>query len=185
MAKGKTKVVKKEEGKITDRQERFCLEYLVDFNGTQAAIRAGYSEKNARFVAAENLTKPNIQQFIQLHKEKAAAKFEITRDQIIKQYARFAFQDIRKYYNEDGSLKPIHELDDDAAAALAGVEIDELFDGVGEDKIQIGVTKKIKRWDAPKALEGLCKVLGFESPKKMEHEFGKGFADFLKSVSTK
>lgn len=49
---------------LTTKQKRFCEEYLVDFNATRAAIRAGYSRDTARFIACENLTKPNILQFI-------------------------------------------------------------------------------------------------------------------------
>ncbi len=46
--------------KLNDRQELFCNEYLIDLNGTQAAIRSGYSAETARSIASENLTKPNI-----------------------------------------------------------------------------------------------------------------------------
>jgi phage terminase small subunit len=46
---------------LTDKQEMFCREYLIDLNATQAAIRAGYSEKTARASGYENLTKPDIQ----------------------------------------------------------------------------------------------------------------------------
>ena len=49
---------------MTERQKRFCEEYLIDCNGTQAAIRAGYSEKTATKIAAENLTKPDIREYI-------------------------------------------------------------------------------------------------------------------------
>lgn len=51
--------------KMTAKQMRFCDEYLIDLNATQAAIRAGYSEKNARNIASENLAKPNIKAFIE------------------------------------------------------------------------------------------------------------------------
>ena len=46
---------------LTDKQEMFCREYLIDLNATQAAIRAGYSEKTANRTASENLSKPDIQ----------------------------------------------------------------------------------------------------------------------------
>lgn len=49
---------------MTAKQKRFCDEYLIDLNATQAAIRAGYSEKNARNIASENLAKPNIREYI-------------------------------------------------------------------------------------------------------------------------
>ena len=45
---------------LTEKQRRFCDEYLIDLNATQAAIRAGYSPKTAAAIAAENLTKPKV-----------------------------------------------------------------------------------------------------------------------------
>lgn len=51
--------------KMTAKQMRFCDEYLIDLNATQAAIRAGYSEKTAGVMAAENLTKPIIKEYIE------------------------------------------------------------------------------------------------------------------------
>ena len=51
--------------KLTDKQQRFCDEYLIDLNATQAAIRAGYSKKTARKIGHENLTKPDIKQYIE------------------------------------------------------------------------------------------------------------------------
>jgi len=51
--------------KLTAKQRRFCEEYLIDLNATQAAIRAGYSPKTARFIDNENLTKPYIQRRIE------------------------------------------------------------------------------------------------------------------------
>lgn len=46
---------------LTDKQEMFCLEYLIDLNATQTAIRAGYSDNAARKIGSENLSKPYIQ----------------------------------------------------------------------------------------------------------------------------
>ena len=51
--------------KMTAKQQRFCDEYLIDLNATQAAIRAGYSEKTAAVIATENLRKPNIRDYIE------------------------------------------------------------------------------------------------------------------------
>lgn len=53
------------EKKLTAKQQRFCDEYLIDLNATQAAIRAGYSEKTAKQIGQENLTKPDIKNYIQ------------------------------------------------------------------------------------------------------------------------
>lgn len=51
--------------KLTAKQQRFCDEYLIDLNATQAAIRAGYSEKTAKQIGNENLTKPAIKEYIE------------------------------------------------------------------------------------------------------------------------
>ena len=52
------------------RQRRFCDEYLIDQNATQAAIRAGYSEKTAKTIGNENLTKPDLKAYIDSELEK-------------------------------------------------------------------------------------------------------------------
>ena len=51
--------------KLTAKQQRFCDEYLIDLNATQAAIRAGYSAKTAKQIGQENLTKPDIKNYIE------------------------------------------------------------------------------------------------------------------------
>ena len=59
---------------LTAKQQRFCDEYLIDLNATQAAIRAGYSKKTARVIGQENLLKPAIRDYIEkrmAEKEKA------------------------------------------------------------------------------------------------------------------
>ncbi len=62
------------EKKLTAKQKRFCDEYLIDLNATQAAIRAGYSKKTARVIGAQNLSKLAVKNYIdQRMKEKEAA----------------------------------------------------------------------------------------------------------------
>lgn len=51
--------------KMTLKQQLFCDEYLIDLNATQAAIRAGYSEKTAKAIGSENLTKPDLKKYIE------------------------------------------------------------------------------------------------------------------------
>lgn len=65
--------------KMTEKQQRFCDEYLIDLNATQAAKRAGYSEKTARVIAAENLSKPIIREYID--KRLAEKEKELIADQ--------------------------------------------------------------------------------------------------------
>ena len=57
--------------KLNARQKAFCEYYVVSGNATEAAIKAGYKEKNARFIGSENLTKANIKEYIEELQEKA------------------------------------------------------------------------------------------------------------------
>ena len=70
--------------KLTDKQKRFCDEYLIDFNATRAAISAGYSEKTAYAIGGENLKKLEIIDYLEKHKNKTAEKLEIKKEDIIK-----------------------------------------------------------------------------------------------------
>lgn len=70
--------------KMTVKQKRFCDEYLIDLNATQAAIRAGYSEKNANNIASENLAKPNIKKYISDRMAEKASELIATQDEVLK-----------------------------------------------------------------------------------------------------
>jgi phage terminase small subunit len=145
---------------LKEKQRRFCEEYLKDLNGTQAAIRAGYSPKTANEQSSRLLANVNIQSYIQSRQKQLQEATGITQERVLQEYARIAFCDIRGFYNEDGSLKPITDLTEEQAAALAGVDVDEIWEGYGEEREQTGITKKIKRWDKVKALDSLGRHLG-------------------------
>ena len=70
--------------KLTPKQQRFVEEYLIDLNATQAAIRAGYSEKTAKEIGSENLTKPNIAKAIAEAQEKLSNKAQVTVEMVVQ-----------------------------------------------------------------------------------------------------
>lgn len=70
--------------KLTAKQQRFCDEYLIDLNATQAAIRAGYSEKSARQMATENMTKPSIKEYIEKRMDEKEKKLIANQDEVLK-----------------------------------------------------------------------------------------------------
>lgn len=135
--------------KLTTKQRRFVDEYLVDHNATQAAIRAGYSAKTASETAYENIRKPQIEIAIQEALQKQQARTEITADWTLKEIYRLASFDPRKMYDENGNLKKIADMDDDTAACIGGIDVQE--SPLGE------VTKKFKIWDKNTALGNLAK----------------------------
>lgn len=142
---------------LTAKQAAFVREYLVDLNATQAAIRAGYSKKTANVIASELLAKPNIQSAIQEEMKKRAERTEITADKVLKEFAKLAFFDPRKLFDDKGNPKDITELDDDTAAALAGLDVVQDFD---PDTGVTSYTKKYKLASKQAALDSLGRHLG-------------------------
>ena len=69
---------------MTPKQQRFVDEYLIDLNATQAAIRAGYSEKTARQVGAENLSKPDIAAAIAARTQERSQRTKIDADMVLQ-----------------------------------------------------------------------------------------------------
>lgn len=148
--------------KLTDKQKRFCDEYLANgYNATQAAISAGYSENTSYSIGQENLTKPEIAKYLNERRDKVANKLEINQERIISELAKIAFGDIAHIYNEDGSLKPLHEIEESARGAIAGIDTYEEKSAFGEETITQGTVKKVKLWDKLKALDQLTRMLGY------------------------
>ena len=69
---------------MTAKQQRFCDEYLIDLNATQAAIRAGYSKKTARAIANENFTKPYIKEYIEKRMAEKESELIADQDEVMK-----------------------------------------------------------------------------------------------------
>lgn len=72
------------EKKMTKKQKRFCDEYLIDLNATQAAIRAGYSKKTAYSIGVENLKKPDIKKYISERMAEKESELIADQDEVLK-----------------------------------------------------------------------------------------------------
>ena len=70
--------------KMTEKQKRFCDEYLISLNATQAAIKAGYSKNSAKVIGAENLTKPNLKKYIDERMAEKEKKLIADQDEVLK-----------------------------------------------------------------------------------------------------
>jgi len=139
---------------LNDRQFLFVKEYLIDLNATQAAIRAGYSDKTAYSQGQRLLKNVEIQEEIQKEREKAAIRTNITIDRCLQEYARLAFLDVKQVFDDDGNLKKIQDMPEDARRAIAGLEV-----STGENK-DISTLSKVKLSDKKAALDSIMKHLG-------------------------
>ena len=143
--------------KLTPKQAAFVEEHAIDLNATQAAIRAGYSKRTAKEQATRLLSNVHVAAAIAEGRAARSERVGITADRVLQELARVAFLDVRKLLHDDGSMKPISELDDDTRAAIAGLELSEIRD---EDGKPIGVLKKIKIADKLVALDKLARNFG-------------------------
>lgn len=143
--------------KLTPKQQRFLTEYLKDMDAVQAALRAGYSQTSAEVMGYQNLKKPEIQ--CAIREALSGGSQAVTQDNVLREYARIAFFDPRKLFRADGSPKPIEDLDADTAAALAGLEVREEFEGTGQDRVFTGYTKKYRLANKMGALNSLAKYM--------------------------
>lgn len=146
---------------MTPKQKRFCEEYVIDLNATQAAIRAGYSKKTARTIAAQNLAKLNIQTEVQRLRSEISERNKITIDECVSLLTSMARFDIADCYNEDGSLKSIHEIPKEARLAIEALDIEESRNlSLSDEGAISAVTKKIKTSNRRETLKELLKYLG-------------------------
>lgn len=158
--------------KLTAKQAAFVKEYLVDLNATQAAIRAGYSAKTAAVLAHETLRNPNVAAAIQAAMDDRSKRTDITADNVLKEIAKLAFVDPRKLFDDKGRLRPIQDLPDEVALAVASVEVVTSRIPGGEPT-DVEHTAKIKFWDKRGSLELLGKHLKLFTEVK-EHKLPDG-----------
>ena len=140
--------------KLTPKQARFVEEYLVDLNATQAAIRAGYSEKTAAEQGYDNLRKPQLAEAIQAAQESRSKRTEITADRVLEELAKVGFANAGDYFDwgpEGIGVKDKAELSAEQQAAVAEVS---------ETTTQTGGTVRLKLHDKIGALEKIGRHLG-------------------------
>ena len=150
-AKGAARKADRPASALTPRQERFAAEYLVDLNGTQAAIRAGYSATGANVTGVRLLSNPTVAALIAAGKEKQADRLEVRADTVLREILRIATTDLAQAFDESGNLLPIHQMPEDVRRAIASVKVRTDDDG--------SLVREVKLWDKPKSLELLGKHL--------------------------
>jgi phage terminase small subunit len=147
---------------LNHRQQRFADEYLLSGNATAAYKAARYSGQGhvAESAAQRLLSNVEVAHYVKTRQAVVAAKFAVTQERVMLEVSRLAFFDARKLFDADGNPRSISDLDEDAAAAVAGLEVTELYAGQGENRTVIGRISKWKLADKNSALEKLMRKLG-------------------------
>jgi phage terminase small subunit len=140
---------------MDDLTAKFVDEYLIDLNSTQAAIRAGYSKGTADKQGPRLLANPDVKAAIDAAKVKRSEQTGVNADWIFRRLVDEAKADLADLFHPGTYyLKPIEQWPEIWRSGLVqGVEIEGLFEGRGDDRIQIGQVKRIKLSDRVRRLE--------------------------------
>lgn len=149
--------------KLTDKQDLFCKEYLIDLNATQAAIRAGYSEKTAQQVGSENLSKPVLSVYIAELKAIRSEKVNISAEYVLNRLVEIDSLDVIDILDDNGNIKPIITWPKSWRTSISGLDVQEML---SDDMAMI--TKKIKWPDKLRNLELLGKHVDIKAWEESE-----------------
>lgn len=157
---------------MTAKEKRFCEEYLIDGNATKAAIRAGYSQKSAKSIGSENLTKPDLHAYIEKLQAERSRRTGITADRVLEELAKIGFVKATDVINgSTGEIKEDAAPEDLACISSIKVKVIPTEDGPI-------VEREVKLVDKNKSLEMLGKHLGlFTENVKVSGEMGVTIID--------
>ncbi|HZW51164.1 MAG TPA: terminase small subunit [Rudaea sp.] len=149
------------EGVLSEKRARFVAEYLVDLNATQAAIRAGYSERTAYQQGSRLLSDVDIEAAIVAAQAERAERTQVTVDRVLLELARIGFSDISNYeVDDDGNVTLVEGADPQAMRAVSTLKRKTRIipQKNGEPIVEHDV--EIKLWDKNTGLANCGKHLG-------------------------
>jgi phage terminase small subunit len=159
----------RDKDKLTDKENRFVIEYLRDYNGLQAATRAGYSEATAGQIAYELLRRPRVRNKIDEHEKDLSTRFLVTRERLMKEMSIAGYADMADYVdveNGEVNIKDFKDLPPQITRAIKKVECNKtvkyLRDNKGKrtgEEVE-HITTKLELHDGLKAKELMGKEVG-------------------------
>lgn len=162
---------------IHPKYVRLVEEYMTDWNKSAALLRAGFPSTLYKSVWRN----PKVANLLKQRMKEASVRSRLSTDTVLSGLARIAQFDIRKLYDEQGNLLPIHMLDDDTAYAVQAIEV---LEGRAEDGSTVVYnTKKVKTEGKQKALETIGKHLGMFA-ERVEHTGKDGGAIKVEDVTS-
>lgn len=144
--------------KLTEKQQRFVEEYLIDLNGTQAAIRAGYSARTANEQASRLLANVSVQQAVSERMAERSKRTGVNQDRVILELAKIAFLKMTDVVDKDGNIKDDANPDD--LSCIESIKYKHSDTDTGSS-----TEREVKTASKLKALELLGKHLGMWNDK--------------------
>lgn len=156
--------------RLTNKQDRFCEEYVRDSNATQAAIRAGYSRSTAGAIGSENLTKPDIQRRIDALRAQIAKRNEVSVDRVVAELRQIAFGGMSRFITVDADGTPRVDLGRCTEEDLDLLQEITFFEQEGADGEKRTLRIRIKPHSRLRALDALGRMLGMFDKGKPEED---------------
>ena len=192
---------KKPKPKLTAKQQRFCEEYMIDFNATAAALRAGYAKDTAYAIGAENLKKPQIKAGLEEQKKLMRERAHVEAEWVLQKYLKIANTKVEDLFTigETGELQmlPFDQWPPGASEAVESIQQDRVIREMhGSEKTATMVVHdkvKIKLWNIHPAIEMISRWTGgFVETKKRQVEGQvlhkieayKKFTDLMKAAES-
>lgn len=170
---------------LTERKKRFCEHFIISLNATQSAIKAGYSEKTAQEQSSRLLSNAMVQDYIAELNAERQKETKIDAEYVLKRLVEIDQLDLLDIMNEDLSLKPLSEWPLSWRRTVSTVDVQELFEGKGDEREMIGFLKKIKGIDKVKNLELLGKhisVGAFKEQMEIKGQIAHSLVDLMKEI---
>lgn len=148
---------------LTIQERRFVGIFRTNGHFATSAYRTMHPKAKPSTCEREGIrirNKPHVAAAIRAMDEAMMKKFKVTNERIMQELACLAFNDPGDYFRSDGSVKPIHEIPEEARRALAGLDINELFEWQDGERVFNGFCKKLKITNKLGALEQLVKIQG-------------------------
>lgn len=171
--------------KLTPKQQAFVDEYIKDFKGGPAYLRAGFkvSSRVAESNASRLLRNADVQAAVTDVIEARSKRTKIDADWVLRRLADISDADLADLYGPDGSMKPVSEWPEVWRKGLvAGVEVFEEFSGQGQERKLIGYTRKVKLADRLKSLELIGKHVDVGAYRERVEHTGKNGAPLPPAV---
>lgn len=166
---------------LTDKQESFCREYIIDFNAKQAAIRAGYAEGSAEVQGWRLLSYVKVQNRLSQLKEERNKRMEINADYVLKRLVEIDQMDVMDILLPNGEIKDVCDWPESWRKTISSIDVVSAMNGEGNGEAML---KKIKWPDKVKNLELLGKHIKVQAFKEQTEISGgisvepKGLDDF-------
>jgi phage terminase small subunit len=162
--RGRPPIVKSVNKPLEPRERMFVGFYLESLKTNDAALKAGYSKHTAATTASlwvsDPKVKPHVYKAVQEAMKRREHRTEVTQDRVLLELARIGFASGKKIVDKKDSIKSLHDMDDDTAAAISSIEIEEIFAGSGSERRRVGHKKKVRFWNKNDALNTMAKHLG-------------------------